>query len=227
MRCTEAVVAPDHPTRGVNEASPVFYRVHVDRDALLVERLRRQEAGAVEALVAAYAERVYRLAIRITGDSSDAEEVVQDALWTAARKIDTFKATAAFGSWLYRIAANAAYQKLRGRRTKCNAAPWEHFAPSFDENGRHAEPVLDWSARAEDPAIQAEVRSVLSAAIAELPEGYRAPFLLHEVDGLSHLEIAEALQVNPTTVKSRVHRARIFLRKRLADYMDGTPTTLD
>ena len=84
-----------------------------DRDAELVERLRRQEPGAPEALVATYGDRVYRLAIRITGNEQDAEEVVQDALWTAARKIDTFKGESAFGSWIYRITANAAYQKLR------------------------------------------------------------------------------------------------------------------
>src|SRR5262249_31353378 len=88
----------------------------VDRDAGLVERLRRQEPGAAEALVAAYGDRVYRLAIRITGNEQDAEEVMQDALWTAARKIDTFKGESAFGSWLYRITANAAYQKLRSRQ---------------------------------------------------------------------------------------------------------------
>ena len=73
------------------------------------------EAAATEALVATYGDRVYRLAIRITGNSSDAEEVVQDALWAASRKIDTFRGTAAFGSWVYRITANAAYQKRRGR----------------------------------------------------------------------------------------------------------------
>ena len=78
-----------------------------DRDAELVERLRRQEPGAPEDLVATYGDRVYRLAIRITGNEQDAEEVVQDALWTAARKIDTFKGESAFGSWIYRITANA------------------------------------------------------------------------------------------------------------------------
>ena len=93
-----------------------YRHASVDRDADLVEALRRQEPGAAEALVAAYGDRVYRLAIRITGNSSDAEEVVQDALWAATRKIDTFRGTAAFGSWVYRIAANAAYQKRRGRR---------------------------------------------------------------------------------------------------------------
>ena len=90
----------------------------VDRDAELVERLRRQDPGAPEALVATYGDRVYRLAIRITGNEQDAEEVVQDALWTAARKIGMFKGESAFGSWVYRITANTAYQKLRGRRSE-------------------------------------------------------------------------------------------------------------
>src|SRR5258705_7667386 len=103
--------------RAVLEEAPLGHRrPAMDRDEGLVERLRQQEPGAAEALVAAYGDRVYRLAIRITGNSSDAEEVVQDALWAATRKIDTFRGTAAFGSWVYRIAANAAYQKRRGRR---------------------------------------------------------------------------------------------------------------
>jgi RNA polymerase sigma-70 factor (ECF subfamily) len=128
---------------------------------------------AVEALVATYGDRVYRLALRITGNSSDDEEVVQDAFWGAGRHIDTFRGAAAFGSWLYRITANAAYQKLRGRRSKRNEVSWEALAPSFDENGRHVEHVVDCSSRVEDPAIQAELRSVLGSAIEELPEDYR------------------------------------------------------
>ena len=84
-----------------------------DRDADLVERLRRQDPGAAEELIATYGDRVYRLAIRITSNEQDAEEVVQDALWTAARKIDTFKGESAFGSWVYRITANAASTRRR------------------------------------------------------------------------------------------------------------------
>ncbi|HZE76050.1 MAG TPA: sigma-70 family RNA polymerase sigma factor, partial [Gemmatimonadales bacterium] len=97
----------------------------VDRDAQLVERLRRQEPGAPEELIATYGDRVYRLAIRITSNEQDAEEVVQDALWTAARKIDTFKGESAFGSWVYRITANAAYQKLRSRHGQRNEISWD------------------------------------------------------------------------------------------------------
>ena len=202
----------------LNEPRQLFPRQAVDPDAALVEQLRRQDAEAPEALVAAYWERAYRLAIRITDNASDAEEVVQDALWTVSRKIDSFQGVAAFGSWLYRITANTAYQKLRGRRTR-KEVPWDDLAPPFDDRGRHVEAAGDWSRRLHDPAIESELRSVLSAAINELPAVYRIVFLLHDVEGLSKPEIAEALHLKLSGIKSRVHRARLFLRKRLADYM--------
>ncbi len=198
-----------------------YRRTTVDRDADLIEGLRRQEPGAPEALVAAYGDRVYRLAIRITGNSSDAEEVVQDALWAATRKIDTFRGTAAFGSWVYRIAANAAYQKRRGRRVDRNGVSWEELGPSLDQAGEPVQPGMDWSPRLHDPVLQDELHSVLRAAIDELPEEHRATFLLHDVEGLSNCEIAETLHVKSATVKSRVHRARLFLRTRLAAYVGG------
>src|ERR1700736_3305422 len=99
-----------------------------DRDATLVAQLRGREAGAAEELVGAYGDRVYRLAIRITGSPSDAEEVTQDALWTASRKIDSFRGAAAFGSWLYRMTPNTANQTLRGRRSKRNEGAGENLA---------------------------------------------------------------------------------------------------
>jgi RNA polymerase sigma-70 factor (ECF subfamily) len=160
-----------------------------------VERLRRQEEGAAEALLAAYGNRVYRLAIRITGNSSDAEEVVQDALWAATRKIDTFLGTAAFGSWIYRITANAACQKRRRRHVERAEVAWDDLGPSFDELGQHVQPGIDWSPRLKDPALQAELRTVLGAAIEALPEEYRAVLLLHDVEGFSSPEISEALQI--------------------------------
>ncbi len=219
MGCSNLVLEWIGPEPAVDEALLIRRRPAGDPDAVLVERLRRRDGGAAEALVASYGDRVYRLAIRITGNSSDAEEVVQDALWAAIHKIDGFRGTAAFGTWVYRITANAAYQKRRGRLVERNATSWDDLVPSFDETGRHVQPGLDWSPRLKDPALQAEVQSVLRAAIEELPEDHRAAFLLHDVEGLSNPEIAEALQTKPATVKSRVHRARLFLRSRLADYV--------
>ena len=222
MNCTEIVAEQTFEEPRVVEMHPLFRRRAIDPDAALVEQLRREDAGAVEALVEAYGDRVYRLAIRITGNASDAEEVVQDALWTVSRKIDTFRGVAAFGSWLYRITANAAYQKLRGRQSKRREVSWEDLPPSFDETGLHREVAVDWSRRLKDPAIEGELKSMLCGAIDELPADYRTALLLHDVDGLSNPEIAETLHITLGAVKSRVHRARLFLRKRLADYMGGT-----
>jgi RNA polymerase sigma-70 factor (ECF subfamily) len=192
-----------------------------DPDAALVARLRDQDPGAAEALIATYGDRVYRLAIRITGSQPDAEEVVQDAFWTAVRKIHMFKEESAFGSWLYRITANAGYQKLRSRKARRNEISWEELLPAFDEQGKHADPERDWSARADEPAIQSEMRDVLSAAIGGLPPDYRTAFLLHDVEGLSNPEIAETLGISLPAVKSRIHRSRLFLRKHLSRYLDG------
>ena len=191
----------------------------VDRDAALLEGLRRGDAGAAEVLLDTYGDRVYRLAIRITGNEQDAEEVAQDALWTVVRKIGTFKGESAFGSWVYRITANTAYQKLRGRRGRRNEVLWEDLQPVFDEHRQHIEPVADWSGKVEEPALQTELRTVLTTAINDLPADYRTAFLMHDVEGLSNPEIAETLHLSLPAVKSRVHRSRLFLRERLSRYM--------
>ncbi len=190
-----------------------------DRDGTLVAGLRREESAAAESLVSQYGDRVYRLAFRITGNREDAEEVAQDALWAATRKIHSFKGESAFGSWLYRIAANAAYQKLRRRKVRDHEVSWEDLSPHFDDERRHLETVEDWSSKVEEPALQEEVRTVLQSAIETLPPDYRTAFLLHDVEGLSNPEIVRSLGLSLPAVKSRIHRSRLFLRRRLSDYM--------
>ena len=191
----------------------------VDVDADLVEALRRNEPDAAERLVQRYGDRVYRLAMRITGLNEDAEEAAQDALWTAARKIHTFKGESAFGSWVYRITANAAYQKLRTRRQKAAEISMDDVLPPLDGDGRHFEPMDDWSNRVDEKALQGELRQVLTDAIDALPADYRTALVLHDVEGLSNPDIAEALNISLPAVKSRVHRSRLFVRKHLADYL--------
>ena len=191
----------------------------VDADAELVEALRREEPDAADRLVERYGDRVYRLAMRITGLNEDAEEAAQDALWTAARKIQMFKGESAFGSWIYRITANAAYQKLRTRRQKSAEIAMDDVLPSLDGDGRHFEPMDDWSNRVDEQALQGELRDVLQRAIDGLPADYRTALVLHDVEGLSNPDIAEALNISLPAVKSRVHRSRLFVRKQLADYL--------
>jgi RNA polymerase sigma-70 factor (ECF subfamily) len=177
---------------------------------------------AAERLVSTYGERAYRLASRITRNGDDAQEVVQDAFWTVVRKIDMFRGESAFGSWLYRIVANAAYQKLRGRQSRRHELSLDQVLPLFDERGCYVESVADWSQAANDPAVQAELRTTLSAAIDELPAAYRAVLVLRELEGRSNAEIAAMLGLTIAVVKTRAHRARLFLRKRLDQAMTTT-----
>ena len=204
--------------------SSVAPGARVDVDADLVAALRAEEPEAAERLVERFGDRVYRLAVRITGSREDAEEAAQDALWTAARKIGMFKGESAFGSWVYRITANAAYQKLRTRRQKSAEIAIDDVLPSLDDDGRHFEPMDDWSNRVDERALQGELRHVLQEAIDGLPADYRTALVMHDVEGLSNPDIAETLGISLPAVKSRVHRSRLFVRKRLAEYLqDGQP----
>lgn len=186
-------------------------------DERLQQELLAGNPEAVHVLVHRYGPKIYRLAIRITGSREDAEEVSQDVLWTVVRKIGTFKGEAALGSWIYRIAANAAYQKLRARRGR-EELSWEALLPSFDSDGHLADPGQDWTQGFEDPALQAEARRRLEEAVRALPPEYRTAFVLHDVEGLANPEIAELLGISLPAVKSRVHRSRLYLRDRLAAY---------
>src|SRR6266403_5392416 len=191
----------------------------VDRDRELVDALRLHEPTAVERLVTAYGDRAYRLASGITGNAQDAEEVVQDVFWTVVRKIDTFRGESAFGSWFYRIVANAAYQKLRRRPGQRSEISLDEVLPLFHENGQHAAPLADWSPSVDDPSRQTELRMALTTAIDELPLDYRTALILRDVEGLSNVEVAASLGITVANAKSRTHRARLFLRKRLGSFM--------
>lgn len=198
-----------------------------DQHRDLLEALRRREPSAAERLVATFGDRAYRLAANITGKRQDAEEVVQDAFLAAVSKIDSFRGDSAFGSWLYRIVANAAFQKRRAGKSRSRDISWDEVMPTFDEHSRHVVPMTDWSPRVNDPAAQTELRMALTAAIDELPAAYRTVLVLRDVQGLPNAEIAELLGLTVALVKTRVHRGRLFLRKRLGEAMatlDGLST---
>lgn len=186
----------------------------IDRDAELVQALRRGEPDAADRLLATYQSRAYRLARGITGNVEDAEEAVQDAFWSVLQKIALFRGDAAFGSWLYRIVANGALQKVRRRGQRLEIA-LDEVLPVFDEHGEHVSPCVDWSSAVKDASRQAELRLALTAAIDELPTHYRAALVLRDVEGLSIAEIAETLGILSGTAKTRIHRARLFVRNRL------------
>lgn len=194
-----------------------------DDDRSLVEALQLGEPTAPERLITTYGDRAYRLAAGITGNRPDAEEVVQDALWAVVRKIDTFRGHASFGSWLYRIVTNAAYEKLRRGRARGQVLPFAPAARAFERLAAGDPAETDWATRVDDPALQTELRLVLTEAINELPADYRAAVILRDVEGLSNVEIGAVLRIGVANAKSRVHRARMFLRKRLGASLTSRP----
>ena len=198
--------------------------VRTDRDEELVEALRLREPTAAERLIARFGERAYRLAVRMTGNAADAEEVVQDAILNVIRKIDTFRGDSSLGSWIYRITANAAYEKLRGHRHRRDEISLDEVLPVFNDNGNYADTIRDWSRNIHDPAVQSELRAALVSAIGDLPANYRAVIVMRDVEGMPLLEVADCLGTTPTAVKLRTHRARLFLRKRLAMFMASVRT---
>jgi RNA polymerase sigma-70 factor, ECF subfamily len=195
----------------------------LDRDEELLAALRHREPAAPERLVTTYGHLGHRLATRIMGNGHDGEEVVQDAFWAVVRKIDSFRGKSAFGSWLFRIVANAAYQKLRSRQSRRRDVSWDEVLPVLDDHNRHVMPMPDWWPCVNDPSVQGELRVALTPAINKLPAAHRTVLVLCDVQGLSNLETAELLSLSVSAVKTRVHRARLFLRKELGNPM----TTLD
>ena len=190
----------------------------MSEEAGLVERLRGGDAAALEALMREYAPRVYRLAVGITRNQGDAEEVVQDVFLTVATKCGTFEGRAALGSWIYRITTNAALNKRRGKRHEVETSLEEHL-PAFLADG-HREGdcsylLADWSQNPERELLSGETRRALERALDGLPERYRAVLVLRDVEELSNDDVAAMLGESVASVKSRLHRARQALREEL------------
>ncbi|HEX6930038.1 MAG TPA: sigma-70 family RNA polymerase sigma factor [Gammaproteobacteria bacterium] len=172
----------------------------VDDDEWLVARARGGNVPAFEALYRRNSGRIHALCLRLAGDPSTAEECVQETFITAWQKLDGFRGDSAFSSWLYRIAVNTVMGSFRkqGRRE------------------RHVRPVEEgeWD-RIQGPATDTGTGMDLEAAISRLPEGARTVFVLHDVEGHRHEEIAELTGIAVGTSKAQLHRARRLLRERL------------
>lgn len=193
-----------------------------DLDLDLVGRLRGGDATALETLMERYASRVYRVAHGITRNAADAEEVVQDVFLTLFRKVHTFEGRAALGSWIYRVATNAALIKRRGKRAAVEVS-LEARLPTFQPDGHRAGApaflLADWSQTPEADLLTRETREILHRAIDGLPDPYRTVLLLRDGEGLSTEEVAGVVGESVPAVKSRLHRARMALREELTRHL--------
>ena len=176
-----------------------------DDELELVDRCRRGELGAFEELYRAHAGRLYSLAVRMLGNQADAEDLLQEIFLSAHRKLESFRGDAALGTWLYRLAMNQILDHVRSRAARAG-----QLTDGLDD----ASLLADASGhRLADRAID---RIDLERAVAELPEGCRAAFVLHDVEGLEHREVSEVLGIAEGTSKSQVHKARLKLRALLS-----------
>ncbi len=186
-------------------------------EAILIERVKKGDQQAFEDLVSRYENKVYRLAIKLTRNETLAEEVLQEVFLKIYEKIDTFRGESALSSWIYRIAANACFAKLNLEK--------RHQHADLEETLPQAEMALlermDTIQELPDrPLLTDEALGVISRAIERLPEDFRVVLTLRDVEGLSNEEVARILDLSVPAVKSRLHRARLLLRKRLAGYFD-------
>lgn len=191
-------------------------------DDALLARLRAGDETAVRDMAEAYGSKVYQLAFRYLRNKEDAEEVTQDVLLKVYRKIDAFRGDSALSSWIYRITFNTAMSRLRTlkyQRTLVDDLPM--LNADGDENNRQVPEIADWSNLADEQLFRAQLRRRVFRAILALPVIYRAPVMLRDIQGMSTEEASAMLRVKDQTLKSRLHRGRLILRKQLADFAGG------
>lgn len=181
-----------------------------------IEALRARDPAAIGALFEAFADRIYRLALGLLRDPAAAEDIVQETFLSALTHLDRFEGRSSLGTWLYRVAYNAAIDRLR-RRTDEPLPPDEP-----EEQTGLALPlpqaIVDWSDTPERWQADREVAAEIERAIAELPQTLRVVLILRDVEGLSTEETAETLGLSVTATKVRLHRARLAMRERLSVY---------
>jgi RNA polymerase sigma-70 factor, ECF subfamily len=191
-------------------------------DAALVARLQGGDERAVAELATTYGSKIYQLAFRYLRNKEDAEEVTQDVLYKVYRKADAFRGDAAFSSWIYRITFNAAMSRLRTAHHQ-RALDDDRQTVSVDSEAPTvtAREVADWSDMADERILRRQLRRRVFRAILALPAIYRAPVMLRDIQGMSTEEASAMLRVKDQTLKSRLHRGRLILRKQLADFAGG------
>jgi RNA polymerase sigma-70 factor (ECF subfamily) len=184
-----------------------------DRD--LLKRIQAGDKAACAECIDKYSPGIYRLALRLMQNEADAEDVMQETFISAFKAIGSFEGRSELSTWLYRIAYNAAMMRLRKHQPHTVSVEETETA---DDGALVPTQLFDWCCLPEQDFETGETRAELEKAIGELPDKLRAVFVLRELEGLSTEETAQALSISNETVKTRLHRARLWLRERLSPY---------
>jgi len=193
------------------------------REDNLLERLKAGDDRALADVAETYGSKIYQLAFRYLRNKEDAEEVTQDVLFKVYRKVGAFRGDAALSSWIYRITFNAAMSRLRtAKYQRVQDEQRQTSSGESDQPVALARPELaDWSDMADERVFRTQLRRRVLRAILALPAIYRAPVIMRDIQGMSTEEASAMLRVKDQTLKSRLHRGRLILRKQLADFAGG------
>lgn len=189
----------------------------------LLRRLKLGDESALTELAVQYGGKIYQLAFRYLRNHEDAEEVTQDVLYKVFRKVGEFRGDAALSSWIYRITFNSAMSRLRSAAYQRAQDEQREQLPAEGEEASvtSLQDVADWSSMADETLLRSQLRRRLVSAVLALPAIYRAPVVLRDLQGMSTEEASAMLRVKDQTLKSRLHRGRLILRKQLADFAGG------
>jgi RNA polymerase sigma-70 factor (ECF subfamily) len=183
-------------------------------EVLLIERLKAGDSEALETIFNTYSKNLYKVALRILGEAADTQEVIQDVFWNAFRKAQSFRGNSRFSTWLYRLTVNGSLGKLRQRK-KNREIRFEAYLSKFRKDHHRAQPLVDWADTSEEKYARREMQALLSSALHELKPIDKRVTVLSYLEGLPAKEIATTVGLTVSAVKSRLHRARLFLRGRV------------
>jgi RNA polymerase sigma-70 factor, ECF subfamily len=188
------------------------------QNEISLEKLVAGDRAELARLVDTYSGSIYRLGLRMLGSPQDAEDVLQNTFMNALIHLSTFEGRSSIATWLYRIATNEALMMIRKRKPEVSLEqePEDGEAESIED----LKPAVfaDWSGLPEDELLSSEGKSILDTTIQSLPETLRIVFILRDIEGLSIKETADTLNLTETNVKTRLLRARMYLRERLSTY---------
>ncbi len=188
----------------------------------IIQGLKNSDSEVIDDFIQQFSRPLFGVILNYTKNPPDAEEILQDTLLRVIRKIDTFRGESDIWPWMKRIAINNSIMWLRKRQTsRGQEIRLEEFTPTFSEDGHLQGSVFRWSVDPEDVILNAELASQLYEAIHSLPFEYRVPLVLKDTEGYPIKQIASLLGLKESTAKTRIHRGRLAVRKKLAGYLEG------
>lgn len=190
-----------------------------DHDHELIARFKQGSEGAIEEIVAKYEETLFNFGLRMCGHKQDAEDIMQETFLNAFKSLKDFREETKLRNWLFRIAANACYRKRRKKKYE----PDRELSLESLMGAQGVDQTFDIPDLSNDPGeklLRNELKEVIAAAVQELPPIYRMVFNLRDIEGFNTEETADIMGISQQSVKTRLHRARLYLRNSITTHYE-------